>query len=234
MSIADTMQLAPPLPKTAFGRLTMGIKAFRRLVRNPADPPNGPLFQMCVEHGLHKKLARDFMCNPEGSRLLAERPRLNVMTVSLDAMAALPSDSLGYAYNSYFEHNGLSPFDPPVLPVETLEEYVCTRIREAHDVVHVVTGYGTDEVGEIELQCFNLGNLPWGMIPIITSAGAVVMGARGRLAKYGGRRVVWKRMRAAYRRGRASRSLGSVMWEDHWRKPVRELQELLCAPCEST
>ena len=50
--------------------------------------------------------------------------------------------------------------------METAEDYVATRLREVHDVFHVVTGYGTDDIGELELQWFNCGNLGWGPLPV--------------------------------------------------------------------
>jgi ubiquinone biosynthesis protein Coq4 len=55
----------------------------------------------------------------------------------------------------------------------------------------------------------------------------------GTAKKYGGIWAVWKRARAAYRRGRRSRALASVVWEDYWRMPVRDVQALLCAPVEA-
>jgi ubiquinone biosynthesis protein Coq4 len=54
----------------------------------------------------------------------------------------------------------------------------------------------------------------------------------GRMTKYGGLWSVCKRARAAYRRGRRSRALASVLWEDYWHTPIGELQTLLCAPPE--
>ncbi len=217
------------IPRSTFGRLVTGLRAFKKLIANPADPLQGPIFQMCVEHSLLRKVTRGIARHDEGRRLLAERPRLNASVVSLATMAAHPPSSLGHAYAAYFAENGITPFDPPMLPVETSQDYVATRLREAHDVFHVVTGYGTDEIGELELQWFNMGNLGWGPLPLIM---LVAFFAMGKTNKYGGLRAVWRRVRAAYRRGRRSRALASVIWEDYWRMPVRDVQALLCAPAE--
>jgi ubiquinone biosynthesis protein COQ4 len=187
------------LPKSALGRFAAGLRAFRRLIHNPADPLQGPIFQMCVEHSLLRKLSRRFERHAEGRRLLAERPRLNATCVSLATMAAHPPRSLAHAYVDYFDANGITPFDPPLLPVETSEDYVATRLREVHDVFHIVTGYGTDQLGELELQWFNFGNVGWGPLPIITLVAFFLL---GRMKKHGGIWHVCKRLRAAYRRGR--------------------------------
>jgi ubiquinone biosynthesis protein COQ4 len=218
------------LPRGLVGRMFAGFRAFRKLIDNPADPVQGPIFQMCAEHTLMRKLARRLERCAEGRRLLAERPRLNARTISLATLGALPTRSLGRAYAAYFDANGLTPFDPPRLNVETAEDYVATRLREVHDVFHVVTGYGTDDIGELELQWFNCGNLGWGPLPILVFVASFAL---GRMTKYGGLWSVCKRARAAYRRGRRSRVLASLFWEDYWHTPVRDLQTLLCAPVEA-
>lgn len=218
------------MPNNPFGRMVFGLRSFRKLIDNPADPLHGPIFQMCAEHALMRKLARSFERHGEGRRLLAERPRLNARTVSLATMSALPEQSLGHAYAAYFAANAITPFDPPTLPVDKIEDYVATRLREVHDVFHVVTGYGTDDIGEVELQWFNCGNLGWGPLPLLVIVASFFM---GRMTKYGGLWSVCKRARAAYRRGRRSRALASVLWEDYWRMPLREVQALVCAPAEA-
>lgn len=228
--MSDTETLAVVLPRGAIGRSVAGIRAFRRLIDNPTDPVQGPIFQLCAEHGLMRKLARSLHRHREGRRLLTERPRLDGRSVSLATLLALPPRSLGHAYASYFEANGITPFDPPKLPVETDEDYVATRLRDVHDVFHVVTGYGTDDIGELELQWFNLGNLGWGPLPFLVIAASFFM---GRMTKYGGLWPVWKRACAAYRRGRQSRAFASVVWEDYWSMPIHEVRALLCAPEEA-
>src|SRR5690242_6464280 len=90
------------LPRSRIGRLIAGLRAFRKLIANPADPLQGPIFQMCVEHSLLRKLTRNLQRHDEGRRLLAERPRLNARAISLAAMAAYPPRSLGRAYAAYF------------------------------------------------------------------------------------------------------------------------------------
>ena len=217
------------IPRSVVGRFVVGMRAFRKLIANPADPLHGPIFQMCVEHSLLRKLTRHFARHAEGRRLLAERPRLNANAVSLATMAAHPLRSLGHEYAAYFAANAITPFDPAVLAVETDQDYVATRLRETHDVLHVVTGYGTDDIGELELQWFNLGNHGWGPLPFIVFLASFVM---GRMTKYGGVWRVFKRALAAYRRGRRSRALASVIWEDYWHVPVRDVQTLMCAPLE--
>src|SRR5262249_5673648 len=106
------------LPRGPIGRLTTGLRSFRRLIDNPADPLHGPLFQLCVEHSRLCRLTRSLERHSEGRRLLAERPRLNARVTSLEAMASYPPRSLGHAYAAYFDTNGIRLFDPTALPVD--------------------------------------------------------------------------------------------------------------------
>lgn len=212
-------------PRSSLGRLRTGVHAFRKLIADPADPVHGPLFQMCVERGLHERLSTRMRSTAEGARLLRLRPRMDAESVSLDDLGRLPEDTLGHAYSRYFRDQGIKPLQKANAPIDSDEAYVCTRLREAHDMLHLVTGYGTDEVGEIELQCFNLGNMPWGPIPFISLFGAVVLGLHRRA---GGMLTLYRRLRAAYARGRESRCLAHVIWEEHWPVPLHRVQQLLC------
>lgn len=222
----------PPrvLPRGFLGRCIVGIGAFKKLIANPADPLHGPIFQMCLEHRLMRSLARSLRRHGEGRRLLAERPRFAAGAIAVTTLAALPAHSLGHAYATYFADNAITPFDAHALAVETDVDYVAARLREAHDIFHVVTGYRTDDIGELELQWFNCGNLGWGPLPLLVFVTSLLL---GRMTRYGGVWAVCKRARAAYQRGRRSRTLASVHWEDYWRMPLREVRALLCAPVEA-
>ena len=72
----------------------------------------------------------------------------------------LPEGSLGRTYAEQLQRLGLTPeslIDPK--PITTPEEYLTHRLRETHDIVHVLTGFGIDGPGELGLQAFNLAQL---------------------------------------------------------------------------
>lgn len=229
-SVCTSNAPALVVPRSTIRRWICGVRAFRKLIDDPSDPVHGPVFQMCVEHALLRRVTRGLERHAEGRRLLAERPRLNAANVSLATMADLPTRSLGQAYASYFAANAIAVFEPSALVVQTKQDYVAARLREVHDVVHVVTGYGTDDLGELELQWFNLGNMGCSPLPFIVLAAFFIT---GRMRKCGGFWRVCKRAYAAFRRGRRSRTLVSVIWEDHWHLPVHTVRTLVCAPADS-
>jgi len=126
---------------------------------------------------------RRFAQSPVGQKVLAERRDIYPVLTDREGLRALPQDSLGRTYLAFMESEDLSAQalvqasqswerDPVPPDVELFR----TRMRELHDVSHVVTGYGRDPLGELCLlthsyrQQGNLGRLmivamAWGRLP---------------------------------------------------------------------
>lgn len=224
MEIAETN---PTLPANAslFTRLRTARQALEVLKDDPANPYYGPLFNACLDGATYARMARRWRASRAGRRLLDERPTLQGRDLDLQALARLPDGTLGREFVRYFERNGIQPFVTS-FPIESDVDYLSKRYRETHDLFHVITGYGTDELGEMELQAFVLGNLGlWQTVMILAVSvprQLQELGAR-RAPEYAGR------LRAAYRRGKRSREMLSVSYEKLWAEPVSRLAELLCA-----
>lgn len=43
--------------------------------------------------------------SPEGSQILAERPRINSEAIDLNALGKLPNDTFGHAYKKFLDDN---------------------------------------------------------------------------------------------------------------------------------
>lgn len=219
---------APTLPTRAplLERIRIGLDALDHLKDDPGDPYQATLLNISLDSRVYAALARTWRASPEGRRLLAERPSLQGPELDLEALARLPEGTFGHAVARYFAANGITPFVTPFRVDDDLA-YISKRYRETHDLAHVVTGYGTDELGEMELQAFVLGNLG-----IPSAALILAFSTAMRLRRTGLRDLApyLARLRAAYRRGRRSRELLSVSYERLWDKPVAMVAELLCAP----
>ena len=77
--------------------------------------------------------------------------------IDLQNLQTLPEGSLGRCYADQLISQGITPdtlIDPT--PVTNANEFVVHRVRETHDIVHVLTGFGLDGDSEIGLQGFNL------------------------------------------------------------------------------
>jgi ubiquinone biosynthesis protein COQ4 len=218
----------PTLPENAsvVARVRLGLRCLRRLADDPANPYYGPLLTVTLDRERFAAITREWRQREDTRRLLEERPTLQGPDLDLDALAALRDGTLGSELARYFRDNGIAPF-VTVFAIETDVDYLCKRYRETHDLFHVITGYATDEPGEMELQAFVLGNLAIRHAALILAFSIPRRVAQHGLGDLGG---YLRRLRGAYDRGRRSRELLSVRYESLWERPVSALAELMCAP----
>jgi ubiquinone biosynthesis protein Coq4 len=104
---------------------------------------------------LSAQMFRHLLADPAMAELVQSNWRPG--PINLDALERLPAGSLGQIYASQLRSQGLSPetlIDPR--PISSPQDYVTHRLRETHDIVHVLTGFGIDEASELGLQAFNL------------------------------------------------------------------------------
>jgi ubiquinone biosynthesis protein COQ4 len=212
----------PSAPPALPARWRRAVRALRDLL---ADPDRTELAVDLVYALGTRSFERNFQRfarSEAGRRLLAERPSLLGALSDREALARLPEASLGRAYLRYLEQNGFEPDgllavnrrvqerweDEEGLPaLDPLRAWFRDRNLLAHDLFHVLTDYGTDEVGEATLLAFSLAQLG-GRANALLTAGAAFEGARAlglRWLRYDFR---------AWRRGRRSSWLMALPWED--------------------
>lgn len=204
-------------------RLRVGWRALKVLQGDEGNPIAVPLLNVCLDGGVYEALARELMQTGEGRALLTERPSLQKRDLDLEALLRLPRGTAGHEFARYFQDNGISPFETP-FEARNDVEYLAVRYRETHDLAHVLTGYGIDVVGEMEVQAFMLGNLGLRSAALILTFAQVnvVSKLEGVTLRQYARRV-W----AAWRRGKRSQQLIRVRYERLWETPVVELRTRL-------
>jgi ubiquinone biosynthesis protein COQ4 len=146
-------------------------------------------------------------------------------------LANLPEDTLGAVYSNFMLARGLEPdFYEDVSPRHKMH-YLRLRLRQTHDIWHVLTGFGTDQFGEVGLQGFYFGQVTNGQSTLIF-AGAILKSLFrcrfGDLERF----VVY--FCDGYNAGRESKCLLPVRWEEHWHDSVGALRErhaIRQAPC---
>jgi ubiquinone biosynthesis protein COQ4 len=171
-------------------------------------------------HRLPRLIAR-LEHDAEARRLLAERPSIDSRSVDFAALERLPDGTLGREYVRFLDDNKISPdvFKKPPLADERAA-YVMQRIRQTHDLWHVLTGYAPDVRGEVLLQAFTYAQLK--------SPSALALTVLAALRHP--RPWLWRALGRAYRRGKATRPLATFRWEEHWHRPVAELRRELACP----
>jgi ubiquinone biosynthesis protein Coq4 len=166
-----------------------------------------------------------FFADPRGQRLYAERRALDSRTVDLDALAKLPAGTLGHAYATFMRAHGLSPDVFDGRPAEVRDDraaYVVQRMRQTHDLWHVVTNAETDPAGEVALQAFTFAQ--------VHAPSSAILAALGTLRSLRYTRQVARDAAELYRLGRAAEPLVLFPWEDHWATPLCDVRRMLKLP----
>lgn len=91
----------------------------------------------------------------------------------VDALHELPQGSLGKVYAEHITSHGFDADYFRRRPVETDVDYVQMRMRQTHDIWHVVTGFGVGSLGELGLKAFELAQTRRPMAAVITTGGVL-------------------------------------------------------------
>ncbi|QRN93509.1 hypothetical protein JRI60_30530 [Archangium violaceum] len=227
--MSDPNTLSLPDNASLFTRLRVARQCLEVLKDDPTNPTCGQLINICLDLNVYASLAQQLRRSEEGRRMLSERPSLQGKELDLDALERLPEGTLGHGFARYFRDNKISPFET-TLELKNDIDFIGKRYRETHDLLHVLTGYATDVMGEMELQAYALGNLGIHTAKLILLFSAV---EHFKAPQSGvGRSEFLRRVGAAYRRGRASQQFLGFRFEHHWETPVATLSARLCAPAQ--
>lgn len=137
---------------------------FRKLVADKEDTEQ--VFHI-IEATAGRKSARQaaaFVKSPDGQRLLAKGNDLPPMLDDHDRWADCAPNSVAAHYMAFMRREGLTAaglvaeshkFKPLEDRHEDLYEWYFDRLRDTHDLFHVLTGYGRDALGETALLGFS-------------------------------------------------------------------------------
>jgi len=204
------------------------LRALRALAKIVADPEQTEVvleFSNLINANRRDDRLDFFLDDPAGAKLYAQGRALDSTTIDLDQLAALPEGTLGRAYATFMKSHGLTPDVFDGAPAEVRDPraaYVIQRIRQTHDLWHVVTNAETDPAGEVALQAFTYAQLRAPSSGILAAVG-LVRGARHS-------RQIIRDTVDLYRAGLRANKLAVFAWEDHWATPLAEVRTLLGLP----
>lgn len=206
-------------------RPLVALRALRALSADPDDLPQVFTIIDSLPGRAPERMMTRMRASEEGRRLLATKPDLAERLADRAALRALPEGTLGRAYAELADREGITPqgiVDASIAgeaKAVTLSEdmqFLGNRMRDTHDLWHVVTGYGFDLVGESALLSFSLAQTK------NPGVGLVVF-----LAILKGEPKIWRPMWEAYRRGRRAEWLPAIAWETLLDRPLDQVRALL-------
>jgi ubiquinone biosynthesis protein COQ4 len=178
--------------------------------------------------------------HPDGRRILADRPELGARLGQMDRLAALPEGTFGRVFHDYMDHpDGIPGYILASLvykdgfldsyDLSDEERYFIERNLWLHDMLHVLTGYGTDLAGEgllLHFDCAYQGGLSYRAAVLLPFG----LAPRFLLRPSIGMRHWSELLRDANRRGHRARSTCEpqhVYWEELLERPLDEVRERL-------
>jgi ubiquinone biosynthesis protein COQ4 len=204
---------------------------FRKLIANKEDTEQ--VFHIIAALSGRKfgEMARKFWETPKGKALLESNERLIDMLDDHDSIKKLPAGTVGRAYVEFMEREGLSAagleaeyaqFRTSYPDFGDVVERYGDRLRDTHDMLHILTGYGRDALGEqcvlgfTYAQNHNLG------VGFIAYAGGLEL--KYRVAKSA---PIMKAVHEGYRIGKAAKNIAQEDIAALLREPLADARKRL-------
>ena len=185
---------------------------FRKLIADKEDTEQVFHITNDLRGKRYMKEALAFLKTPLAQSLQESGEYLPDLLDNHDALRMLPAGSLGRAYVDFMEREGLSAaglveeqkkFASKVPHYEDQIDWYNNRLRDTHDMFHILSGYGRDPLGELSLLAFSYAqNGSLGFL-FIAYLGAF---EEKRIAPSG--TPIFKAIREGQRRGKAAAKIG--------------------------
>jgi ubiquinone biosynthesis protein COQ4 len=236
-ALSPEMTLAPSAAPTAIrpGKLEWGkaYKAFQRLRADKDDTQQ--VFE--IMRALSGRSAADgydrLLATPDGGKIAYERVEFAQKLMDRAWVESFAPGTLGAAYADFtarenLSAEGLAEESRKGLAAETIDlehphAWFGRRIRDTHDLWHLLTGYGRDALGESCLVAFSYAQtkgLGWAFI---AAGAALTAGDNGGLPV---RRAIWE----GYQRGRKAAWLPAEDYERLMAEPLDAARRRLNLP----
>jgi len=203
------------------------LRGIRALLRDPDDTPQVFEIVDALSGNVGERLFQRFAASDTGRRILDERRSLLAALDDRAALESLPEGTLGRIYADFtarerISGQGLVDASQAARRRDDLDpdrRLFYERLRDMHDLWHVVTGYGRDLIGEASLLAFTYAQTRNRGIGFIVAV--AYLRARGEAL---GARAL---MREAYRRGKRARWMPGEDWEELLRLPLETVRRRL-------
>ena len=207
-------------------RIREAVTAVRALLRDPEDTARVFVIVRALSGKTLLRGFNRFSGTPTGRAVLAHNRSLIEVLKNRDYLSALPADSLGRVYLKFMQSENISAEGlveasmSGEFPLADGLSLYAARLRDMHDLWHVVTGYGRDTMGEVCLLGFTFGQTRNPGLAFIALVGAT------RIAREADRRI-FRALWAAYRAGRRAAWLPAADWERLLPLPLEEVRKRL-------
>lgn len=185
---------------------------FRKLIANKEDTEQVFHISNNLRDGRYISKALEFLKSPKGEELFARNEFLPDILDDHDTLLAMPVGTLGRTYAEFMEREKISAhglveenekFSSKIPSYDDRIEWFYNRMRDTHDMAHILTGYGRDPLGEQCVLAFTYSqNLSLAFLFIAYGGGIEV---KRRAPSH---TPVFKAIRQAQRNGKIAANIG--------------------------
>jgi ubiquinone biosynthesis protein COQ4 len=155
-----------PAPRYNFPKAWHHFKELIKDKENTAEV--APIFEALPWRGAYSA-AVAFLSTDRGQEIRRSEPSLVVILDDHAALRKLPVGSLGHVYCDFMEREGLSAqglvdeldkYRRPDQYFSDQADWYFRRVRDTHDLLHIISGFGRDALGEQCVLAFTYGQQP--------------------------------------------------------------------------
>lgn len=209
------------------GKIRRIVGAIRKLIADKEDTKQVFIILEALSGRSGERAYAKFLKTANADKILAaERPLIDLL-LDRDWLAAQPEGSLARAYHKFTEleaitadglvqasEDGITEMNE----IDARQRIFQERQRDAHDLWHVITGYGRDPLGELSLLAVTWRQLGNHGLLVIIGAGLWVIGKEAPGLKIG------SAVREGFRRGKAGQWLPAADWQALLPRPLDEVR----------
>lgn len=177
-----------------------------------------------VELGLFEQTMNRVMLEPANQDLIQKRTLLK--PIILDHLMLLPEVSLGHQFARHMKKMNLDPLFYRLPEGETDIHYFLLRMRQTHDLWHIVTGFDISEGGEIGLQAFMMSHVQAPLSPILVGGAIFRTGL-----DFPDKLIpLMELIVRGWMMGKTARGFFAYDWDSAWAKPLAQVRKELGLP----
>ncbi len=215
---ADLPLMLPGRPPARYD-FPKAWRHFKELIKDKENTAEvQPIFEALPWRGVYDA-ALAFLKSERGQRIRKSEPSLVTLLDDHASLRKLPAGTLAHVYCDFMEREGLSAqglvdelnkYRRPDQYFDDQVDWYFQRMRDTHDLLHVLTGFGRDALGEQCVLAFTYGQQPALAHLFLGYAGAFEIAKRMKV-----KAPIFRAVREAQRLGTACPRLVEM--------PIREL-----------
>lgn len=176
--------------------------------------------------GLYDPVIQRMTSDPRVAQMFKEKYVRGL--IDIESLSRLPAGTLGREFVNFVVRNNLDPnyFHEENRKIENDNDYYEVRLRETHDIWHVILGFDTDEPGEVGVQGFMIAQFapPLSAFLIGGSFFRVLFNYPTRLFVY------VESISRGFQLGVTCPPFMAEKWEEHWTEPLASVRAKFGVP----